>query len=195
MKQAIYGLILYLFLMLPPVIYLSESIMAIHMHMQMPLLAIVGMLMTPFLQKIFPRFFTKWNENGFPGILLFLIVFSYWLIPRAMDDAMTTTFVEVFKFISWPFLIGVPLRDSWSKISLLYKNSLLSIVAILYLLMAWLYIFSPDQLCNNYLIVDQRTLGWSFLLIAFCLLIYVVQTSVSDPSHYEEDRNNLKDRS
>ena len=186
MKQAIYGLVLYLFLMLPPVIYLSESIMAIHMHMQMPLLAIVGMLMTPFLKERFPSFFSKWNENGMPGIILFLIVFSYWLIPRAMDDAMTTTIVEVFKFISWPFLIGVPLRDSWSKISLLCQNSLLSIVAILYLLMASLYIFSPDQLCNNYLIVDQRTLGWSLLLIALCLLIYVVQTCIIDPSHEED---------
>src|SRR5690625_3990965 len=117
MKQAIYGLILYVFLMLPPVITLSESIMSIHMHMQMPLLGISGMLMTPLLQKKFPGFFSKWNKNGIPGIILFLIVFSYWLIPRAMDDALMLTSVQVFKFISWPFLIGVPLRDSWSKLS------------------------------------------------------------------------------
>lgn len=75
---------------------------------------------------------------------------------------MTTTYMEVFKFISWPFLIGVPLRDSWSKVSLTAKNIVLVILALLYMVMAWLYIFSPDQLCNNYLIVDQRTLGWSF---------------------------------
>lgn len=187
MKQAIYGLILYVFLMAPPVIYLSESIMAIHMHMQMPLLAVVGMLLTPLLQKIFPKFFRKWNGNGFPGMLLFLIVFSYWLIPRAMDDAITMTQVEVFKFISWPFLIGVPLRDSWSKISLTFKNSTLAILSVLYILMAWLYIFSPDQLCNNYLIVDQRTLGWSFLLVAFCFIIFVIQSFFIDPNQFYED--------
>lgn len=187
MKQAIYGLILYVFLMAPPVIYLSESIMAIHMHMQMPLLAVVGMLLTPLLQKIFPNFFSKWNGNGFPGMLLFLIVFSYWLIPRAMDDAITMTQVEVFKFISWPFLIGVPLRDSWSKISLTFKNSTLAILSVLYILMAWLYIFSPDQLCNNYLIVDQRTLGWSFLLVAFCFIIFVIQSFFIDPNQFYED--------
>ena len=191
MKQAMYGLILYVFLMLPPVIHLSESIMAIHMHMQMPLLAVVGILMTPFLQKKFPGFFNTWNEHGFPGILLFLIVFSYWLIPRAMDDAMTLPYVEVFKFVSWPFLIGVPLRDSWTKISLTYKNITLTILAVLYLLMAGLYIFSPDQLCNNYLIVDQRTLGWSFLLVAFCFIIYVIQTLFIDPSQFYEDSEEI----
>lgn len=191
MKQAIYGLILYIFLMLPPVIQLSESIMAIHMHMQMPLLAVVGMLFTPLLQKVFPTFFEKWNHHGLPGLLLFLIVFSYWLIPRAMDDALTHSIVEVFKFISWPFLIGVPLRDSWSKISLAYKNVTLTILAVLYLLMAWLYIFSPDQLCNNYLIVDQRTLGWSFLLVAFCFIIFVIQTFFIDPAQFYEESEDI----
>ena len=187
MKQAIYGLILYLFLMAPPVIHLTESIMAIHMHVQMPLLAAAGMLMTPLLQKKFPRFFEKYNASGFPGILLFLVVFSYWLIPRAMDDALVMNAVEVFKFISWPFLIGVPLRDSWSKLSLTSKNVTLSILAILYIGMAILYIFSPDQLCNNYLIVDQRTLGWSYLLVAFCFIIFVIQSFFIDPRQFYED--------
>src|SRR5699024_10908446 len=116
MKQAVYGVILYLFLMLPPVIALSESSMSIHMHMQMPLLAVAGMLMTPCLQKTFPNFFNKWNRTGIPGLILFMIVIAYWLIPRAMDEALTIPVVEIFKFISWPFLVGVPLRDSWSKL-------------------------------------------------------------------------------
>src|SRR5690625_3055152 len=72
MKQAIYGLILFIFLSLSPVRHLAESIMSIHMHMQMPLLAIAGMLMTPFLQKKFGSFFAKWNANGVPGIVLCL---------------------------------------------------------------------------------------------------------------------------
>lgn len=185
MKSAIYGLILYIFLMIPPVIHLSESIMSIHMHMQMPLLAVVGMLMTPFLQKTFPTFFRKWNKNGIPGIILFLIVFSYWLLPRMMDEALILTHVEIFKFISWPFLIGVPLRDSWSKLSNRWKNITYIVTSVVYLFMAWLYIFSPDQLCNNYLIVEQRTLGWGFLIIAFCILLYFVQTLFIDESQFE----------
>src|SRR5690625_441833 len=117
MKQEKYGLILYLFLMLPPVITLSESIMSIHMHVQMPLLAIAGMLMTPLLQDKFPRFFKNWNENGVVGMTLVMIIIVYWLIPRTMDEALMIPYVEVFKFISWPFLVGVPLRDSWGKLN------------------------------------------------------------------------------
>src|SRR5699024_7438956 len=122
MKQTIYGLALYVFLMMPPVITLSESIMSIHMHMQMPLLGIVGLLMTPYLQQRFPDFFKKWNHNGIPGIILFMIIVIYWLLPRTMDEALTIPLLEVFKFISWPFMVGVPLRDSWSKVGAFGKN-------------------------------------------------------------------------
>lgn len=185
MKQAIYGFILFLFLIAPPVANMMESIMSIHMHMQMPLLGVAGMLMTPFLQKTFPRFFEKWNDNGIPGIMLFLIVVTYWLIPRAMDDALMIPFVEYFKFFSWTFLIGVPLRDSWPKLRNWIKNFVYVYVSIIYLGMAGLYIFSPDQLCNNYLIVEQRTLGWGFLIIALCIFIFFIQMLFIDKSKYE----------
>lgn len=186
MKQAIYGLILYAFLMLPPVVTLSESIMSIHMHMQMPLLGAAGMLMTPFFQKQFPRFFKTWNKNGIPGIILFLIIVFYWLLPRTMDEALTMTSIEVFKFISWPFLVGVPLRDSWRKLTPLLQNSVFIIISIVFGFMAWLYIASPTQLCNNYLIVEQRALGWGFMAIGACILLYFIQSLFIDQSEYND---------
>src|SRR5690625_5170523 len=121
MKQAIYGLILYVCLILPPVATLMESIMAIHMHMQMPLLVVSGILMARFFQVRFPDFFEKWNRNGIPGILLFVFIWTYWLIPRAMDEALTMQMVEIFKFISLPFLAGIPLRDRWGKLGKMGK--------------------------------------------------------------------------
>jgi len=175
MKAFVYGLILFIFLALPPVAQLAESIMTIHMHMQMPLLAIAGMLMTPQFKHWFPRFFAKWNETGIPGILLVLIVAGYWLIPRAMDDALMYLPVEIFKFFSWTFLIGIPLMDSWPKLTKGWKNIIFVTLGSLYLLMAIVYMFAPDQLCNNYLIVEQRTLGWAFLFISFCLFLYFIQ--------------------
>ncbi len=185
MKQAIYGLVLYIFLMLPPVIDLAESIMSIHMHIQMPLLGIVGLLMTPFLQKKFPNFFKKWNSNGVPGIALFMIIVIYWLIPRTMDEALTVPVVEVFKFISWPFFVGVPLRDSWKKLDKFAKNFVFISISIIFSLMAWLYIASPEQICNNYLIIEQRALGWGFLIIAACIMLYFVQSLFVDETEYE----------
>jgi hypothetical protein len=186
MKQAIYGLVLYLFLMLPPVIMLSESIMVVHMHMQMPLLVIVGTLFTPYLKERFSSFFEKWNHNGVPGIVLFMIIIIYWMIPRTMDEALTIPAVEIFKFISLPLLAGIPLRDSWNKLNILGKNVIFICLIFITSVMAWLYIGVPIQLCNNYLVSEQKALGWTFLLTGLCLLIYFVQTLFIKDYNLEE---------
>ncbi|KXH87070.1 hypothetical protein [Sporosarcina sp. HYO08] len=174
MTQAGYGLALLLFLAIPPIAHLFESIMIIHMHMQMPLLVISGFFIATFFQKRYPGFFEKWNEDGIPGILLFSIVFSYWMIPRTMDEALTVPAVEVFKFISLPFLCGVPLRDSWFKISLFVKKIVFATFTLLFFALGVLYIKAPVQLCNNYLLIDQLTLGWGFLTMAICFMIFIV---------------------
>jgi len=187
MNQFTFGLLLLIFLALPPVTYLLESIMIFHMHMQMPLLVIAGFLMARFFQKKFPQFFKSWNRNGVPGILLFTIVMGYWMLPRAMDDALMYQSVQLFKFISLPFLAGVPLRDSWQKISSAMKNGLIIFFTILFFAMGWLYIWWPEQLCNNYLIIEQVTLGWGFLTMAICMVIYLIYDTIVDRSAYEVD--------
>lgn len=185
MKQAVYGLLLFVFLALPPVASFLESIMIVHMHMQMPLLVISGFLMARFFQLKFPRFFERWNHNGVPGILLFMIIWSYWMIPRSMDEAITVQAVEVFKFVSLPFLAGVPLRDSWKKLGAIGRNVIYAFLIVLFGLMAWLYIGADSQLCNNYLMVEQKTLGWGSLAMGAFLLMYVVQLIFVDQSEYE----------
>lgn len=185
MTQAKYGLVLVISLALPPVAQLMESIMIIHMHMQMPLIVIAGFLMAPFFQQKFPQFFWKWNENGIPGILLFIIIILYWMIPRTMDDALQSIPVELFKFISLALLAGVPLRNSWSKLTTKSKNIIFIFFLIVFAFMGVLYIFSPVQLCNNYLRTEQITLGWGFVTTAVCTFIYLLQLVFIDPSEYE----------
>lgn len=185
MTQFIIALISFIFLILPPVSNFLESHMVLHMHMQMPLLVITGMLMNPFILKHFPLLFKKCNRNGLPGILLFIIIMTYWMIPRIMDEALSSTSVEFFKFISLPFLGGIPLRDSWDKISLTIKNVIILFFTILFIVMGWLYIKSPVQLCNNYLLIEQYTLGWGFLLTAFGMIVYLAYIFLIDPKKYE----------
>ena len=177
MKQFNYGLVLVVFLMIPPVAHLLESIMIIHMHMQMPLLVIAGFLMANFFRVKFPSFFEKWNGNGLPGILLFSIITVYWMIPRTMDEALTLQSVELFKFISLPFLAGVPLRDSWNKISQKAKTIVFTAFTILFFTMGILYTMVPVQLCNNYLLIEQMTLGWGFISMAVCMIIFLIYDS------------------
>lgn len=180
MKQSKYGLALLLFLAIPVVAHLLESIMIMHMHMQMPLLIIAGFLTAPFFQQKFPKLFSNWNENGIPGMLLFTVVMVYWMIPRAMDDALTEVPVEIFKFMSLPFLAGVPLRDSWSKITNNSQRLTFIVFTILFYIMGFLYIKVPVQLCNNYLLIDQITLGWGYLTLAICFSIYLVYIAFID---------------
>lgn len=185
MKQFMYGLLLYIFLILPPVAHILESIMIVHMHVQMPMLIIAGFLMAKYIQMLFPSFFEKWNSNGLPGIILFTIVWVYWMIPRTMDEALTLPTIEAFKFISLPFLAGIPLRDSWKKISQTVKNVFFISFTIMFFGMGLLYTMSPVQLCNNYLLIEQITLGWGFLTMALCLTIYLVYFAFTDRSAYE----------
>jgi hypothetical protein len=185
MKQSFYGLVLLMILALPPVANLLESIMIVHMHMQMPLLVIAGFFMARFLQIRLPSFFDKWNSNGVPGIILFVIISVYWMIPRTMDEALTLQSVELFKFISLPFLAGVPLRDSWKKLNSCGKNVVFISFTIMYALVGWLYVYAPVQLCNNYLLVEQITLGWGFLTTALCMVIYLLYITFTDPNAYE----------
>ncbi|MDF1510410.1 hypothetical protein PZE06_19950 [Robertmurraya sp. DFI.2.37] len=185
MTQFIYGLLLYIFLMLPPVAALFESMMITHMHMQMPMLVISGFLMSGLLLRRSHLFLEKWNHNGIPGITLFMMIMIYWTIPRTMDEALTMQTMEIWKFISLPFLAGVPLRDSWKKLTKAWKNFIIFIFTVKYFGMGALYIWSEESLCNNYLVIDQLTLGWGFITTAICLVIYLVYAFSVNPSDYE----------
>lgn len=185
MNQFLFGLFALIALMLPPVAHLMESVMIIHMHMQMPMLVITGFFMARLLIDKFPAFFEKYNQNGVPGILLFTIVISFWMLPRTMDEALTEYSMEMFKFMSLPFLAGVPLRDSWKKLSSSWKNGVFVLFAVLFLALGWLYIQANSQLCNNYLVIDQVILGWGFITTAICIVIYLVYSFIIDPSQYE----------
>lgn len=185
MNQSFYGLLLFIFLIAPPVAHLMESVMVIHMHMQMPMLIISGFLMARFFQMKFPNFFSKWNNNGVPGILLFSIILIYWMLPRTMDEALTKQTIEILKFFSLPFLAGVCLRDSWKKLGEKGKYTIFISFALVFISMGWLYIQAPDQLCNNYLLIEQITLGWGFLTMAICIIIYLLYNFFIDSSQYE----------
>ena len=179
------GLLLYVFLLAPPVAHLMESVMVVHMHMQMPMLVIAGFLVAPALQRVLPRLFSRWNANGVPGNLLFSIIIMYWMLPRTMDEALTAQSMEMFKFISLPLLAGIPLRDSWGKLSSTWRTATIGGFTLLFYGAGAVYLGAAEQLCNNYLLLDQITLGWAFLLTAVAMTVYLLYATLVDRAAYE----------
>lgn len=186
MRKPLYiGALLYLILIIPPIRSYMESIMIIHMLIQLPLLMVVGWFLGKYIVYKAPKVFHAINENGVPGIILIVAITMYWMLPRTLDEALTLPQYEVFKFISLP-LAGLLLADSWAKMKevgqiFIYLNYL-----SMFALMGWLYLDSPIQICNNYLIMQQKTLGWGFIFITASMIVYVLQYVFTDHRHIEE---------
>lgn len=181
MRQAIFGMVLYVILVIPPVILFLESIMILHMLVQMPLLILVGYLLGKRILEKYKTFFDKWNMTGIAGIMIVLFVTTYWMMPRAMDESLSIWYIELFKFISLP-VAGLFFRDSWQKMQILGKAFLFLNYISMFGMMAWLYIDSPIQVCNNYLEIEQKALGWGFLVITVGMILYIVQLTFTDQS-------------
>jgi hypothetical protein len=185
MKQCIAGLILYAVLLIPSVLHFLESVMITHMLLQIPLLILAGWLIGKVMVAKYKAFFDKWNANGVPGMTLVFFVTMYWMLPRAMDEALLFWPVEAFKLIGLPLLVGIPLRDSWGKLKEIGQSFVYLNYLPMFGLMAWLYIGTPVQICNSYLESEQRLLGWGFLMITAAMVFYIIQYVFTD--HSEKD--------
>lgn len=181
MKSLLLGICMIIVLALPPMRELLESVMIVHMLIQLPLLIIFGWIIGKYLLQRFPGFFAKWNGNGIPGIIIVIFVTTYWMIPRAVDEALTYPAVELFKFISLP-IVGILLADSWKKILLIGRSFVFLNYLSMFGLMAWLYIDAPIQICNNYLVAEQKALGWGFVIITAAMVLFTLQYVFIDHS-------------
>jgi|SRR5690625_2513085 len=182
MKQLIAGMILYVILLFPPVLNFLESIMITHMLLQLPLLIFAGWLIGKVITEKYKDFFDKWNANGVPGMTLVFFVTMYWMLPRAMDEALLFWPVEFFKLVGLPLLVGIPLRDSWNKLKEVGQSFVFLNYLPMFGLMGWLYIDTPVQICNSYLEAEQQILGWGFLVITVAMVLYLIQYVFTDQS-------------
>lgn len=167
------GVALWLVLALPPVRYFLEAAMTLQMLVQIPLLALAGWWLAPFLTRRVAAALSRWNRSGISGMLLASFAALVWMLPRMMDAALENPWVALAKFTSVPLLIGLPLAISWPRAGFVVRGVwLVEIVAMTFRL-GWLYLVSPVRLCSNYLLGDQQLLGTIMLAIgvAICLLL------------------------
>lgn len=95
---------------------------------------------------------------------LAIVIMTYWMLPRALDAAVSEWYVELGKFITVPAM-GVALGVSWPQLNPIAQGVLKLEFWATFMRLGWLYLDLPDRLCANYLLSDQRVLGQLLLLV------------------------------
>ena len=171
MIAALGGLGLITLLALPWTRHALESVMILHMLVQIPLLAVAGALTATALVPRWRATLERWNENGISGTLMAAIVSSWWMVPRALDAALASPTMEVAKFVSLPLFVGAPLALSWSRLGPMGRGFVIANVLPMWSVVGWLYLVAPVRVCNFYLVEDQSVAGAGLLLVSVGLAV------------------------
>ena len=161
-------------LALPPVRAALESVMTLHMLVQIPLLAVAGGIGAAAIPGRWRDYLVTWNRLGITGTLLALIVSTWWMLPRALDSALSSGAMELLKFASLPLLVGAPVALSWRELPFVGKGFVLANVLPMWAVVGWLYIAAPVRVCNYYLVNQQVTAGYGLIALSIAVGMAVV---------------------
>jgi len=146
-----------------------EGALASHALVQLPLLVLLGLVLGRAVETRWPGQ-GGFNDDGIPGLVLASGVAAIWMLPRSMDAALTSGWVEALKFASVPGLVGLPLGASWSRLGPVARSFVLANGVSMLWTLGWLYAIAPVRVCNFYLRGDQALLGQLYLGLGFALL-------------------------
>ncbi|MGH8798054.1 MAG: hypothetical protein ACREXI_13425 [Caldimonas sp.] len=163
----------FLVLLAPPVRHGLEASMTAQMLLQMPLLVGVGWLLSHALPARASAGVDRWNHRGITGLVLASVAGAYWMLPRTLDASVTVPLIGAAKYLTLPLLIGLPFALGWPRMGFVVKGVFLLELIATFFRLGWLYLISPERLCNNYLLDDQQRLGRYMLLIGVALFLGV----------------------
>ncbi|HZN97808.1 MAG TPA: hypothetical protein VFB61_08770 [Gemmatimonadales bacterium] len=163
MRALLAGALLVGVLALPGMREALERVMATHMLVQIPLLAVAGAVAVTGLGPEWKLRIDAWNRGGVSGMLLALIASSWWMVPRALDLALASPAMELTKFVTLPLMVGVPLALSWDRLGAIGRGFVIANVLPMWAVVGWLYIVAPVRLCNFYLVEQQVAAGFGLL--------------------------------
>lgn len=156
-------------LALPPLRGALEASMTLHMLVQMPLLALAGVLAAHALPPHVRTRLYRHAGGALPLALAAMLASSYWMLPRALDAALVDPWAETAKFTSLPLLVGAPLALAWERLGPIGRGFVWTNVFSMLAVLGWLYIAAPVRLCNSYLVGEQASAGWSMVYLALAL--------------------------
>lgn len=169
MIRGLAGAAIIALLALPGMRHGLERVMIVHMLVQIPLLAGAGALMAMALPMRWTARLALWNGQGISGILMAVMVSSWWMVPRALDWALASPAMELTKFVSLPLLVGAPLALSWSDLGGMGRGFVIANVLPMWAAVGWLYLAAPVRVCNFYLVEDQTAAGAGLLAVSIVL--------------------------
>ena len=153
------------------------ALMSLHMLVQIPLLVLAGLFAEQAwrgwhaLSGAAPAAQNRhwsWDEYGIPGLLLVSLIGACWMIPKALDDALTDWRVAAFKYLGLPvcgWVLQASLRHSNVIIKLFFLGNFCWMSAIV----GMVYLDQPIRLCNAYLQDDQDWSGRGLIALAIVL--------------------------
>ncbi len=165
------GLLGWFLAALPPVREMLEASLALHVLVQLPLLAAAGWGLGRVVGPVRPGELAGFNGAGVPGLLLAAFTTAFWLLPRSLDAALQEPAWEAAKLTTVPLLLGLPLARSWPRLPPLGRALIRANLVPMLAVMGWLYHVAPDRLCNSYLLDQQARLGNGLLAVAAALAV------------------------
>ena len=165
------GVMLYVALISPSVLRLLESRMTTHMTVLLPGLALAGYLCGVGLRTLVAPVSRRWNAGGIPGLIATLFTAAFWMLPRALDESLRHSSMEIGKLISIPLLAGVLLAISWPALGPIFRGVLKVQMISMLAALGWLYSVAPVRLCTSYLQSDQEQLGRALCVLAGALAL------------------------
>ena len=143
-----------------------ESSMALHMLVQLPLLAAIGYCLGGMWMRSRPQgaaartlgAVQSFNAGGATGLIAASFVMVLWMLPRCLDLARLDGAVDALKFISVP-AAGLAVALSWPRLPAIARAVVhLEVIATL-LRFGWGYLAADERLCLAYLADDQQRTG------------------------------------
>ena len=158
-----------------------ESSMALHMLVQLPLLALVGYCSGRAWLRSSPAggagrtlgVVQSFNAGGVTGILAASFVMVLWMLPRLLDLARLDGLADGMKFISVP-LAGLAVALSWPRLPVIARAVVhLEVIATL-VRFGWGYLAADQRLCLAYLAEEQQAVGELLLWLGGAYAVCVV---------------------
>lgn len=127
--------------------------MALHMVVQLPMIVVAGALAGTGRGAR-----AHWDAHGLAGLTWLLLASAYWMVPRALEQALTMPLAELGKFASL-FLAGFLLPGALARAAAVIQLFFLGNFCAMMAIAGMLYQDMPQRLCNAYTLDDQVITG------------------------------------